>query len=182
MKNFLFIFLDALCNTPLGLQNGRLRNSRITASSEYNVYHAARLGRLGLHKRGRYVGAWCARHNNKNQWIKVDFGRTMKITKIATQGRQDAAQWVTYYRVSSSLDGVHWQVYRFKNNDKVRKCDCSWKNLFKYRQTSIYSRIPTFWTSKENENWFENPFGSTDGWKWFFCPSYQEVRKSRCEK
>ena len=115
-----FIFLGALCNTPLGLQNGRLRNSRITASSEYNVYTAARLGRLGLHKRGRYVGAWCARHNNKNQWIKVDFGRTMKITKIATQGRQDAAQWVTYYKVSSSLDGVHWQVYRFKNSDKVR--------------------------------------------------------------
>ena len=115
-----FIFLGALCNTPLGLQNGRLRNSRITASSEYNVYTAARLGRLGLHKRGRYVGAWCARHNNKNQWFKVDFGRTMKITKIATQGRQDAAQWVTYYKVSSSLDGVHWQVYRFKNSDKVR--------------------------------------------------------------
>ena len=115
-----FIFLGALCNTPLGLQNGRLRNSRITASSEYNVYTAARLGRLGLHKRGRYVGAWSARHNNKNQWIKVDFGRTMKITKIATQGRQDAAQWVTYYKVSSSLDGVHWQVYRFKNSDKVR--------------------------------------------------------------
>ena len=122
-----FISLGAPCNTPLGLQNGRLRNSRITASSEYNVYHASRLGRLGLHKRGRYVGAWCARHNNKNQWIKVDFGRTMKITKIATQGRQDAAQWVTYYRVSSSLDGVHWQVYRFKNSDKVRKCDRSGK-------------------------------------------------------
>ena len=121
MKHLLFVLLGALCNTPLGLQNGRLPNSRITSSSEYNVYHAARLGRLGLHKRGRYVGAWCARHNNRNQWIKVDFGGTMKITKIATQGRQDAAQWVTYYRVSSSLDGVHWQVYRFKNNDKVRK-------------------------------------------------------------
>ena len=66
------------------------------------------------------MGAWCARVNNRNQWLKVDFGRPMKITKILTQGRQDAAQWVTYYRVSSSLDGIHWQVYRFKNNDKVR--------------------------------------------------------------
>lgn len=113
------VFLGALCSTPLGLRNGRLRNNKITASSEYNVYHSARLGRLGHHKRGRYVGAWCAKHNNKNQWLKVDFGRPMKITKIATQGRQDAAQWVTYYRVSSSLDGIHWQVYRFKNSDKV---------------------------------------------------------------
>ena len=115
------VFLGALCNTPLGLQSGRLRNNKITASSEYNVYTGARFGRLGRQKRGRYVGAWCARVNNKNQWFKVDFGRPMKITKILTQGRQDAAQWVTYYKVSSSLDGVHWQVYRFKNSDKVRR-------------------------------------------------------------
>ena len=119
----IIFLLGALCSTPLGLQNGRIRNSRITASSEYNVYHAARLGRLHLHKRGRYVGAWCAKHKNRNQWFKVNFGRLMKITKIATQGRQDAAQWVTYYRVSSSVDGIHWQMYRFKNNDMVGKCD-----------------------------------------------------------
>lgn len=119
----IIVLLGALCSTPLGLQNGRIRNSRITASSEYNVYHAARLGRLHLHKRGRYVGAWCAKHKNRNQWFKVNFGRLMKITKIATQGRQDAAQWVTYYRVSSSVDGIHWQMYRFKNNDMVGKCD-----------------------------------------------------------
>ena len=117
------VLLGALCSTPLGLQNGRLRNNKITASSEYNGYHAARLGRLGKQKKGRYVGAWCAKHNNKNQWLKVDFGRPTKITKIATQGRQDSAQWVTYYQVSSSLDGIHWQVYRFKNSDKVNKLD-----------------------------------------------------------
>ena len=119
----IIVLLGALCSTPLGLQNGRIRNSRITASSEYNVYHAARLGRLHLHKRGRYVGAWCTKHKNRNQWFKVNFGRLMKITKIATQGRQDAAQWVTYYRVSSSVDGIHWQMYRFKSNDMVGKCD-----------------------------------------------------------
>ena len=88
------------------------------------MYHGARLGRLGRKKRGRYVGAWCTRVNNRNQWIKVDFSRPMKITKILTQGRQDASQWVTYYKVSSSLDGVHWQVYRFKNSDKV----IAWKS------------------------------------------------------
>ena len=108
----------------MGLQSGRLRNNKISASSEYNVYHGARLGRLGRKKRGRYVGAWCTRVNNRNQWLKVDFSRPMKITKILTQGRQDAAQWVTYYKVSSSLDEVHWQIYRFKNSDKV----IAWKS------------------------------------------------------
>ena len=101
------------------------------------MYHAAKLGRLGRHKKGRYVGAWCARHNNKNQWFKVDFGRLMKITKIAMQGRQDAAQWVTYYRVSSSVDRIHWQMYRFKNNDMVRKCDTY--KIFSYTVKPVLS-------------------------------------------
>ena len=108
------------CNKPLGLQNGRLRNSKITASSEANNKHAAWLGRLGRTKRGGYAGAWCARHNNHNQWIKFDFSRPMKITKVATQGRQDYSQWVTRYLISSSLDGIHWAIYRFKSQDKVR--------------------------------------------------------------
>ena len=101
------------------MQRGTIRNNMVTASSAFNKYHAAWLGRLGRPKRGAYVGAWCARHNNHNQWFKVDFGRPMKITKIATQGRQDTNQWVTRYMVYSSLDGIHWAVYRFKSNDKV---------------------------------------------------------------
>ena len=120
-SNLLLTCLDLVhaCNRALGLQNGRLTNSKITASSQYNRNSAPWLGRLRRPKRGAYMGAWCAKHNNHNQWFKVDFGRPMKITKIATQGRQDASQWVTRYLVSSSLDAVHWAVYRFKSNDKV---------------------------------------------------------------
>ena len=80
----------------------------MTASSSYNNLHAPFLGRLHRAKRGRYVGAWCARHNNHNQWLQVDLGRTMKITGIATQGRQDADQWVTAYWVYYSLNGVQF--------------------------------------------------------------------------
>ena len=111
--------LGALCNTPLGLQSGRLPNSKITASSERSIYYAARLGRLGRKKQGRYMGGWGARLKNSYQWLKVDFGRVLKITKILTQGRQDYSEWVRYFKVSSSLDGYHWQYYRYKNSDKV---------------------------------------------------------------
>ena len=111
--------LGALCNTPLGLQSGRLPNSKITASSERSIYYAARLGRLGRKKQGRYMGGWGARLKNSYQWLKVDFGRVLKITKILTQGRQDYSEWVRYFNVSSSLDGYHWQYYRYKNSDKV---------------------------------------------------------------
>lgn len=115
-----FCISVSACSNPLGIKNGRLRNSKITASSEYNKHHAAWLGRLGRARRGSYVGAWCARHNNHNQWIKFDFSRPMKITKVDTQGRQDADQWVTRFQLYSSLDGIHWQIYRFNSQDKVR--------------------------------------------------------------
>lgn len=112
-------YTAAPCNKPLGLQNRRLPNSRITASSEWNHFHAARLGRLGQVKHGRYVGAWCARHKNHLQWFKVDFVRPMKITKVATQGRQDTNQWVTSFYLSSSQDNVHWEMYKFRSGNKV---------------------------------------------------------------
>lgn len=83
-----------------------------------NNRHAAWLGRLGRKKRGGYAGAWCARYNNHYQWMKFDLSRPMRITKVATQGRQDYNQWVTRYTISSSLDGTHWAIYRFKSQDK----------------------------------------------------------------
>ena len=44
-------------------------------------------------------------------------GRSMKMTGIATQGRQDADQWVTAYYIYYGSDGVnfakvkHWWNY-----------------------------------------------------------------------
>lgn len=104
------------CSSPLVR---KLPNSKITASSEYNKYHAPRLVRLGQVRHRGYVGAWSSRHNNHNQWIKFDFSRPMKITKVDTQGRQDSNQWVTRYLLSSSLDGIHWQIHRINSQDKV---------------------------------------------------------------
>ena len=103
---------ENFCNRAVGIQKGRIRNKAMTASSSYNNFHVPFLGRLHRAKRGRYVGAWCARHNNHNQWLQVDLGRTMKITGIATQGRQDASQWVTSYWVWYSSDGTHFAIVK----------------------------------------------------------------------
>ena len=50
----------------------------------------------------------------------MDLRGIFKVTKIATQGRQDWAQWVTQYKVSYSTDGVN---FNFQN--KVSKIPCS---------------------------------------------------------
>ena len=57
-------------------------------------------------RRGRLMGAWSAKKNNYNQWIQVDLHRSMKVTGLATQGRYEAAQWVTAFYVLYSADGV----------------------------------------------------------------------------
>ena len=107
------IFIAGYCNRPLGLQNRRLKNNQITASSSYPGLPT---WRARLH----HAQAWCARYNNHNQWIKFDFVSVTKVTGVAVQGRSNAHQWVTRYLLYFSQDNVHWAVYRYKSNDKVR--------------------------------------------------------------
>ena len=57
---------------------------------------------------GGRTGAWSARTNDKAQWIQVNLGKIMQVTKVGMQGRQDSAQWVTKYMVSHSTDGEHF--------------------------------------------------------------------------
>lgn len=105
--------LAPLCNHPLGMESGKIPNARLTSSSAYNARYTAPNGRL------RKPFCWIARYNNHNQWFKVDFGRTTTIRKIATQGRRDANQWVTRYKLTYSLDTLHWATYRLLSQDKV---------------------------------------------------------------
>ena len=101
------------------MQNGRLRTSQITASSSWDKNHSPNNGRLHFKRAGSRMGAWCTRHNNRYQWLSVDFGRTMRVTKIATQGRQDAAQWVTQYYLSYSQDYVFFAEYKLNSARRV---------------------------------------------------------------
>lgn len=65
------------------------------------------------------MGAWSAKHNNRHQYLQVDFGRAAKIIRIATQGRQDADQWVTQYYVMHSLDLLRFSEYKERNSRRV---------------------------------------------------------------
>lgn len=113
------VYTGRQCNQPMGLQSGRLKNHLVTASSQWDKYHAAFLARLHWQRRGRYMGAWSARHNNRYQWLQLDFGGWAKIIRLATQGRQDTDQWVTQYYVRHSLDGIRFVDYQERNTRKV---------------------------------------------------------------
>lgn len=103
------------------MQNGIIPNSRITASSSWDNYHSPALGRLWLKRNDPHMGAWSSKTNDAHQWIKVDLGRMIRITSIATQGRQDFDQWVVSYILYYSLDGNTFTPYNkgiaFTGND-----------------------------------------------------------------
>ena len=118
----IFVSTGPRCDKPLGLQNGRVRSSQFSASSSWNAHHGPSNARLHWRKSRGRTGAWSARYNNRYQWVQVDFGRATRVTKIATQGRQDARQWVRQYYLSYSQDGGHFAEFKEKSSRKVGIC------------------------------------------------------------
>ncbi|KXJ25354.1 Venom prothrombin activator oscutarin-C non-catalytic subunit [Exaiptasia diaphana] len=77
------------CRRTLGMESKAIPDSRMRASSIWDLNHGADRSRLNTVRQGNKRGAWSARHNNVGQWIEVAFPQAVKITGIATQGRQD---------------------------------------------------------------------------------------------
>ncbi|KAK3700595.1 hypothetical protein QZH41_001586 [Actinostola sp. cb2023] len=99
------------CGMALGLESGIIPDFRMTSSSNWDNNHRAANARLHFRAGSGRTGAWSARHNNVNQWLQLDFGKIAKIVKSAIQGRSDANQWVTKYKLSYSREGVFWMEY-----------------------------------------------------------------------
>lgn len=107
----------------MGMQSGKIRSQQISASSEWDGNHAARLGRLNQKRAGRKIGAWAARIRNAYQWLQIDMKVPMKVTSVSTQGRDDNTnQWVTRYLISYSLDGAHFATYWAQGRPWVCPC------------------------------------------------------------
>lgn len=77
----------------------------------YNQYFGPERGRLRAVKEGSYYGGWAAQYSNVHQFIQYDFGKFVKVTGVATQGRSDANWMVSSYILAYSLDGVSFTTY-----------------------------------------------------------------------
>ena len=100
------------------MQNGRIPDSVITASTEYSNTYKAINGRLHFLSRSGRNGAWAAKKNDVFQYLQVNFGDWTKVTRVAIQGRQDAAQWVKSFSISYGYDPVFFKDYK---EDGVKK-------------------------------------------------------------
>ncbi|XP_048590490.1 coagulation factor V [Nematostella vectensis] len=104
---------------PLGMEDGSIPDSSITASSHYSASHSPYYGRLNNQAISNiHGGAWAAKINKKDEYLQVDLGRFTWVTHVATQGRPKETgymQWVTVYTVEYSLTGEQWQSYQYGN-------------------------------------------------------------------
>ena len=100
------------------MKDGTIRDSQITASSEYSDHELitsnfnasnARLDRPAV---GDSAGAWAAGKADQNQWMQVEFSTYTYVSGIVLQGREDQPQWVVRYQVEYSGDGVTWQYVK----------------------------------------------------------------------
>ena len=124
---FELLCIDALkslgCGQALGMESGAITDSHISASSQWDSRHAPFQGRL--HFQGGFfkAGSWSARRNDLFQWLQVDLGsQYIKVTCVATQGRNGHSQWVTRYKLLYSNDGLNFLYYtdQGKPGDEVQ--------------------------------------------------------------
>jgi hypothetical protein len=92
------------CSQSLTMSENQISNIKITAS--VMNWWAAK-ARLYQHQ------YWCS---DQGQWLQVDFGKNMHITKVATQGGYHS--WVTSYDLSYKTEEGNWH---FQNNEKVNQ-------------------------------------------------------------
>lgn len=102
------------------MQNYQIMDPYLSASTTYNVNSLGpQNGRLHFQAKSGKNGAWAASTNDKFQWFGADFGNYVKVTGLATQGRQDGNWWVTSYSISFSYDDVFFEDYKENNVKKV---------------------------------------------------------------
>ena len=117
-------FSSDRCDMSLGLEDGRVPDPLIRASSFYNYYCGPFNARLNRRRYGRQGGAWCSKRRDRRQWLQVDFGALSTVSGVATQGRQNSAQWVTSYYISYSRNGYKFAPYREGRRTRVRALAC----------------------------------------------------------
>ena len=105
----------------LGMENGWISDSQISASSQLDPNHGPSNSRLFYIPHNGRTGAWSSKTNDANQWLQIEFSRPTTIVEVSTQGRAGGThiQYVTSYTLSYSDDGVSFQPYKRHGSVKV---------------------------------------------------------------
>uniref|UniRef100_A0AAV2MPR0 receptor protein-tyrosine kinase n=1 Tax=Knipowitschia caucasica TaxID=637954 RepID=A0AAV2MPR0_KNICA len=110
-----------LCRYALGLEDGRIRDEALSASSQWHITTGPQYARLN---REEGHGAWCPQLASDPQYLQVDLGRLTFLTVVGTQGRyihNSGNEFARTYRLNYSRDGVLWKSWRNRQGNTVLK-------------------------------------------------------------
>lgn len=102
------------------MENNKIHDSQISASSVWNSNTGAANARLGFRAKNNRIGSWAARTNDVHQWLQVNFKTSTFVGAIKIQGREDCCnQFVKTYTVSWSNCGKVFYAYQQQGKTKV---------------------------------------------------------------
>ncbi|KAK3706074.1 hypothetical protein QZH41_014686 [Actinostola sp. cb2023] len=99
------------------MENGKIKDSQITASSYHDDTVAPSNARLHMKSvQGEHGGVWAAETNRNPQWVQIDLGAVKKVTAIAIQGHPDRQMWIKTYQILYGDDPNSLTLY---GNEKI---------------------------------------------------------------
>uniref|UniRef100_A0A671UIF7 Discoidin domain-containing receptor 2 n=1 Tax=Sparus aurata TaxID=8175 RepID=A0A671UIF7_SPAAU len=110
------------CRYALGMEDGRIKDDDITASSHWYETTGPQYARLN---REEGDGAWCPEGQlepSDSQYLQVDLGRLTFLTVVGTQGRyarNSGNEFARAYRLNYSRDGLLWKSWRNRLGNAV---------------------------------------------------------------
>uniref|UniRef100_A0A672QUP4 receptor protein-tyrosine kinase n=1 Tax=Sinocyclocheilus grahami TaxID=75366 RepID=A0A672QUP4_SINGR len=113
---------SAHCRYPLGMEDGRIKNDDITASSQWYETTGPQYARLN---REEGDGAWCPAGQlqpSDVQYLQLDLRQLIFLTVVATQGRyahNSGNEFARKYRLEYSRDGHHWISWRNRFGSEI---------------------------------------------------------------
>ncbi|XP_055515949.1 discoidin domain-containing receptor 2-like [Leucoraja erinacea] len=111
-----------LCRYALGMQDGKIRDEDITASSECHGSTAAHFARL---EEERGDGAWCPvvmLYPDSTEYLQIDLHSLTFITLFGTQGRHafgNGNEFARAYELTYSRDGIRWISWKDRWGQRV---------------------------------------------------------------
>lgn len=110
------------CSIPLGMENGRIQDSFVTALDSHEEFPASAARLNGK-------SAWCSDNPESLReplYLQIELKKLSAVSAIATQGFYPAAELmslrlgrVSKYQLMYSMGGVSWEIYRNKDNETI---------------------------------------------------------------
>ena len=121
-----YSFTGEGCREGLGMENGKIADNQITASSEKNFYKAVNARLRYKNQQGKPFG-WQPKNSRRTEWLQVDLLHdSYTVTGVATQGclanRKTRVLSVIKYKLEYSNDGKV-----FSTSHKVSLFRSSWQ-------------------------------------------------------